>query len=291
MNAAPPLVAIQRSGRDGHGSTALRSGSAQSICSRPLPLMLRRPLLSSRCCITSSGTFITPGETAARRHRCSSRLLRFQLSNGIVSLAGNLVLMRLLVDHTRLPLLVANTRRGAVLLRAQLLPGRRLDLCRRQRLSDGKTERQEPGFSIGTVSNHLTLFRRSADEECRSDAALPCRFARANISRSWSPTFEVTEPPTDPAPSALAAPVGRHPLRARRAPTVQRTPVGGQRSGRAASGAAPAPWSHGEITQGLLLVLTLAGAVLNLTGCSGGWGEAAPTMRSRHRGQLRERWR
>lgn len=37
-----------------------------------------------------------------------ARLLRFQLSNGTVSLAGNLVLMRLLVDHARLPLLVAN---------------------------------------------------------------------------------------------------------------------------------------------------------------------------------------
>lgn len=36
------------------------------------------------------------------------RLLHFHLSNGLVSLAGNLVLMRLLVSHAHLPLLPAN---------------------------------------------------------------------------------------------------------------------------------------------------------------------------------------
>ena len=37
-----------------------------------------------------------------------SQLLRFHLSNGLVSVAGNLVLMRVLVQGARMPLLVAN---------------------------------------------------------------------------------------------------------------------------------------------------------------------------------------
>jgi putative flippase GtrA len=37
-----------------------------------------------------------------------SQLVRFHLSNGLVSMLGNLVLMRVLVRETRLPLLVAN---------------------------------------------------------------------------------------------------------------------------------------------------------------------------------------
>lgn len=37
-----------------------------------------------------------------------ARLLRFQLSNGMVSLAGNLVLMRLLVGGAHAPVLAAN---------------------------------------------------------------------------------------------------------------------------------------------------------------------------------------
>ncbi len=36
------------------------------------------------------------------------QLLRFHLSNGLVSLAGNLVLMRLFVRHAHLPVLAAN---------------------------------------------------------------------------------------------------------------------------------------------------------------------------------------
>lgn len=36
------------------------------------------------------------------------RLLRFHLSNGVISLAGNLLLMRLLVGSWRLPVIVAN---------------------------------------------------------------------------------------------------------------------------------------------------------------------------------------
>lgn len=45
-----------------------------------------------------------------RDHRGSTltQLLRFHLSNGLVSLAGNLALMRLLVSHAHLPLLAAN---------------------------------------------------------------------------------------------------------------------------------------------------------------------------------------
>jgi putative flippase GtrA len=37
------------------------------------------------------------------------QLLQFQLSNGIISLLGNLVLMRVLVHEARLPVLVANS--------------------------------------------------------------------------------------------------------------------------------------------------------------------------------------
>ena len=37
-----------------------------------------------------------------------SRLLRFHLSNGLVSLTGNLIVMRLLVHSAHLPLLLAN---------------------------------------------------------------------------------------------------------------------------------------------------------------------------------------
>ena len=37
------------------------------------------------------------------------RLLRFHLSNGLVSMAGNLVLMRILVQEARLPILVAGS--------------------------------------------------------------------------------------------------------------------------------------------------------------------------------------
>jgi putative flippase GtrA len=36
------------------------------------------------------------------------QLVRFHLSNGLVSLVGNLVLMRVLVQGTRMPVLVAN---------------------------------------------------------------------------------------------------------------------------------------------------------------------------------------
>lgn len=46
-----------------------------------------------------------------RRHASALRtqLLRFHLSNGLVSLAGNLLLMRLLVGAAHLPLLAANS--------------------------------------------------------------------------------------------------------------------------------------------------------------------------------------
>jgi putative flippase GtrA len=38
-----------------------------------------------------------------------SQLMRFHLSNGLVSVVGNLVLMRLLVQGARMPLLIANS--------------------------------------------------------------------------------------------------------------------------------------------------------------------------------------
>ena len=37
-----------------------------------------------------------------------SRLMRFHLTNGLVSMVGNLVLMRMLVQEARMPVLVAN---------------------------------------------------------------------------------------------------------------------------------------------------------------------------------------
>jgi putative flippase GtrA len=46
--------------------------------------------------------------TRGARQLALSRLLRFNLSNGVVSLLGNLVLMKLLVDDAHLPLLPAN---------------------------------------------------------------------------------------------------------------------------------------------------------------------------------------
>ena len=44
----------------------------------------------------------------AARHSWLVRLLRFHLSNGIVSLLGNLLIMRLLVQGAHLPPLIAN---------------------------------------------------------------------------------------------------------------------------------------------------------------------------------------
>jgi putative flippase GtrA len=41
-------------------------------------------------------------------HAGMGRLLRFHLSNGMVSLVGNLLLMRLLVQEVHLPVLVSN---------------------------------------------------------------------------------------------------------------------------------------------------------------------------------------
>lgn len=38
-----------------------------------------------------------------------AQLMRFHLSNGLVSMLGNLALMRILVDEARMPLLVANS--------------------------------------------------------------------------------------------------------------------------------------------------------------------------------------
>ncbi len=45
-----------------------------------------------------------------RRDNCTrvTQLVRFHLSNGLISMAGNLALMRMLVDKVRLPVLAAN---------------------------------------------------------------------------------------------------------------------------------------------------------------------------------------
>lgn len=45
------------------------------------------------------------------RNRCGSiwgRLVRFHLSNGLISIAGNLLLMRILLERCQLPVLMAN---------------------------------------------------------------------------------------------------------------------------------------------------------------------------------------
>jgi putative flippase GtrA len=46
-----------------------------------------------------------------RRERGSTvgQMMRFQMSNGVVSMIGNLVLMRVLVQEARLPVVAANT--------------------------------------------------------------------------------------------------------------------------------------------------------------------------------------
>jgi putative flippase GtrA len=49
-------------------------------------------------------TWCDRGNGASRMHQ----LLRFHLSNGLVSMVGNLVLMRLLVHGAHLPVLIAN---------------------------------------------------------------------------------------------------------------------------------------------------------------------------------------
>jgi putative flippase GtrA len=49
-----------------------------------------------------------PAHRETRRSQAIERLLRFQLSNGGISLTGNLLLMRVLVDSARIPVLLAN---------------------------------------------------------------------------------------------------------------------------------------------------------------------------------------
>ena len=49
-----------------------------------------------------------PAESQQRAREALAQLLRFHLSNGLVSLLGNLLLMRLFVHTTHLPVLLAN---------------------------------------------------------------------------------------------------------------------------------------------------------------------------------------
>jgi len=49
-----------------------------------------------------------PARQEIRRSKAIERLLRFQLSNGGISLTGNLLLMPVLVDSARIPVLLAN---------------------------------------------------------------------------------------------------------------------------------------------------------------------------------------
>lgn len=50
-----------------------------------------------------------PAESQRRTREALTQLLRFHLSNGLISLLGNLVLMRLFVHSTHMPVLLANT--------------------------------------------------------------------------------------------------------------------------------------------------------------------------------------
>jgi putative flippase GtrA len=52
--------------------------------------------------------FTWADRTRAAPHQAFRRLLHFNLSNGAVSLIGNLILMTLLADDAHLPLLLAN---------------------------------------------------------------------------------------------------------------------------------------------------------------------------------------
>lgn len=58
---------------------------------------------------------------AERGGRAFGRLLRFHLSNGVVSIAGNLLLMRLLVGKAGVPVLVSNVVSIAVCFVANYL--------------------------------------------------------------------------------------------------------------------------------------------------------------------------
>ena len=51
---------------------------------------------------------VAVGRDRRGAHAGMGRLLRFHLSNGMVSLVGNLLLMRLLVQEVHLPVLVSN---------------------------------------------------------------------------------------------------------------------------------------------------------------------------------------
>jgi putative flippase GtrA len=49
-----------------------------------------------------------PAESQRRAREALAQLLRFHLSNGLISLLGNLILMRLFVHSTHMPVLLAN---------------------------------------------------------------------------------------------------------------------------------------------------------------------------------------
>jgi putative flippase GtrA len=60
------------------------------------------------CCTTSCGRALDVARSARGVRKQAQRLGRFHLLNGSVSLAGNLVLMRLLVGELGVPHLAAN---------------------------------------------------------------------------------------------------------------------------------------------------------------------------------------
>jgi putative flippase GtrA len=66
-----------------------------------------------------------PARRETRRSKVIGRLLRFQLSNGGVSLTGNLLLMPVLVDSARIPVLLANLVSIAICSGANFMAGDR----------------------------------------------------------------------------------------------------------------------------------------------------------------------
>ena len=78
----------------------------------------------------------TPGITAAALRHLLARFLRFQLANGLISLLGNLALMRLLVGVLHLPVLWASLGAISVCGAVNFLASGRLVFVRRKTIGN-----------------------------------------------------------------------------------------------------------------------------------------------------------